>query len=67
MERFIRQENPKHLRELLARTTDKTECQRIVKLIEEEEANERATGAEAPTAPTSQSQKLICIKLRCQE
>jgi hypothetical protein len=34
MERFIHQENLKHFRELLARTTDEAECQRIVKLIE---------------------------------
>ena len=43
MERFIHQENLKHLRELLTRATDETECQRIVKLIEEEEAKERTS------------------------
>jgi len=42
MERFIHQENLKHLRELLTRTTDDAECQRIVKLIEEEERKEQA-------------------------
>jgi K+/H+ antiporter YhaU regulatory subunit KhtT len=31
-------ENLKRLRELLTRTNDEAECQRIVKLIEEEEA-----------------------------
>jgi hypothetical protein len=35
---FVREQNLRHLRALLARTTDKTECRRIVDLIEEEEA-----------------------------
>jgi hypothetical protein len=38
MDRFIQQENLKHLGALLARTTDEAERQRIVRLIEEEEA-----------------------------
>ncbi len=37
-EHFVHKENLKHLRELLRRTTDEAECQRIMKLIEEEEA-----------------------------
>jgi hypothetical protein len=36
--RFIQRENLKHLRALLARTSDETECQRIVRMIEAEEA-----------------------------
>lgn len=39
MDRFVHDQNMKHLREVLARTTDKAERRRIVKLIEEEEAN----------------------------
>jgi hypothetical protein len=42
MDRFIRQANLKHLRELLMRTNDEAECRRIVKLIEEEEAKKPA-------------------------
>ena len=38
MDRFIQHENLKHLRALLTRTADEAECQRIVRLIEEEEA-----------------------------
>ena len=37
MDRFVHDQNRKHLREVLARTTDKAERRRIVKLIEEEE------------------------------
>ena len=43
MRRFIHEENLRHLRELLARTTSETQCQRIVNLIEEEEVNYRAS------------------------
>jgi hypothetical protein len=39
-EHFVHSENLKHLRKLLARTTDEAESQRIVKLIEEEEAKQ---------------------------
>ena len=39
MNRFVHEQNLSHLRALLARTTDEAECQRIVGLIEEEEAN----------------------------
>jgi hypothetical protein len=38
LDRFIYDENLKHLRNLLMRTTDDAECMRIVSLIEEEEA-----------------------------
>ena len=37
MKRFIQRENLRMLREQLARTTDEAKCQRIVRLIEEEE------------------------------
>lgn len=40
MDRFIQHENLKHLRALLARTTDEAERQRIVRLIEEEEGKD---------------------------
>ena len=43
MRRFIHEENLRHLRELLARTTSETQCKRIVHLIEEEELNYRAS------------------------
>lgn len=36
MDKFIQRENQKHLRAVLARTDDKEECQRIVKMIDEE-------------------------------
>ena len=36
--KLAKSENLKRLRELLARTTDETECQQIVNLIEEKEA-----------------------------
>ena len=38
MDRFIHRENLKHLRALLAQTTEDAECRQIMKLIEEEEA-----------------------------
>jgi hypothetical protein len=37
MDRFVREQNLRHLREVLARTIDEAECRRIVKLIEREE------------------------------
>jgi hypothetical protein len=36
--RFVHEANLRHLRAVLARTTDEAECQRIVSLIEEEKA-----------------------------
>ncbi len=38
MSKTAKGENVKRLRELLARTNDEAECQRIVRLIEEKEA-----------------------------
>jgi hypothetical protein len=38
MNKFSNRENLKRLRELLTRTTDEAECQRIVKSIEDYEA-----------------------------
>ena len=38
MNRFVHEQNLRHLRTTLARTTDEAECRRIVALIEEEEA-----------------------------
>ena len=38
MNKFTQRENLKRLRERLMHTTAKAECQRIVQLIEEEEA-----------------------------
>jgi hypothetical protein len=38
MNKFAKIENLKRLRELLTRTTDDAECQRIVDLIEKNEA-----------------------------
>ena len=35
MNRFVRDENLRHLRAVLARTIDEVECRRIVALIEE--------------------------------
>ena len=37
MNHFVHEQNLKHLRNVLARTSDEAECQRIVRLIEEEE------------------------------
>ena len=38
LNRFVHEQNLRHLREILTRTSDDAECQRIVRLIEEEEA-----------------------------
>ena len=40
MNRFVHEQNLKHLREVLTRTTDEGECRRIMELIEEEEEEE---------------------------
>ena len=37
MDRFVHEQNLRHLREVLARTADEAECRRIVELIEREE------------------------------
>ena len=42
--RFIQRRNLELLRARLTRTNDKAECQRIVKLIEEEELKDLASG-----------------------
>ena len=42
--RFIQRRNLELLRARLTRTKDKAECQRIVKLIEEEELKDLASG-----------------------
>jgi hypothetical protein len=39
---YAHRENLKHLREVLARTSDKRKCQQIVRMIEEEEIKHRA-------------------------
>jgi hypothetical protein len=46
MNRFVHEQNLRHLREVLARTTDEAECRRIVKLIEcaEEEDAKKPDG-----------------------
>ena len=39
MHRFVHRENIKHYKELLERTTDEAERQRVIKLLAEEEAH----------------------------
>lgn len=41
MNRFVHEQNMRHLRALLARTTDEADRQRIIGLIEEEEQRPR--------------------------
>jgi hypothetical protein len=50
--RFVRRENVKHYRHLLAQTTDEAERQRIMKLLAEEEKKQRDAddNAEKPVA-----------------
>jgi hypothetical protein len=38
MDRFVHEQNLRHLRATLSRTSDEEECRRIVALIEEEDA-----------------------------
>lgn len=38
---FVHEQNLRHLREVLARTTDEAECRRIAELIEQEEEDEK--------------------------
>ena len=45
-ERFIHLRNLELLRAQLMRTTDEAKCQRIVRLIEDEELRYRASGAD---------------------
>jgi hypothetical protein len=42
--RFVRRENVKHYKELLARTSDPAERQRIEKLLAEEQQKQAAAG-----------------------
>ncbi len=42
--RFVRRENVKHYRHLLASVTDEAERQKIRKLLAEEQAKQRAAG-----------------------
>jgi hypothetical protein len=42
--RFVRRENVKHFKELLDRTTDPAERQRIEKLLAEEQQKQAAAG-----------------------
>jgi hypothetical protein len=44
MDRFIRRENIKHYQELLKRTKDEAERQRILKLLAEEREKQKAAG-----------------------
>ena len=57
MDRFIRHENIKHYRELLARTTDRAERERVEKLLTEEEAKDRPDPIPAKDGPASHSQR----------
>jgi hypothetical protein len=54
MNRFVHEQNLKHLREVLARTTNDSECRRIVELIEEEE-NERPKNRDGNQLPKVRS------------
>jgi hypothetical protein len=49
MQRFIHLENIRHYKQLLERTTDEAERARILKLMAEEEAKERAPEQTAKT------------------
>jgi len=46
MERFVRRENIKHLREILERTTDETQRRRIQKMLDEELQTQKEAGDE---------------------
>jgi hypothetical protein len=48
MERFVRRENIKHLREMLERTADEIERRRIQKLLDEELQKQTGIGDEPP-------------------
>jgi hypothetical protein len=45
MDRFVHEQNLRHLREVLERTTDEADCRRIVELIEREEEDWRKLGS----------------------
>lgn len=44
MEKFVRRQNVDHFLQLLAATTDESERQRIMKLLEEERQKQRDAG-----------------------
>jgi len=51
MERFVRRENIKHLREMLERTTEKGQRRQLQKLLDEELQKQKDAGDEpAPKA-----------------
>jgi hypothetical protein len=54
MHRFVHEQNLKHLREVLARTSNDSECRRIAELIEEEE-NERPKSPDGNQFPKIRS------------
>jgi len=47
MERFVRRENIKHLREMLERTTDESQRHQLQKLLDEELQKQKDAGDEA--------------------
>jgi hypothetical protein len=52
MERFVRRENIKHLREMLERTTDERQRRQLQKLLDEELQKQKDAGDE----PTQKAQ-----------
>ena len=56
MDRFIKRENIKHYRELLGRTTDAFERERIMKLLAEEESRQQPGEPPASGVRTSNRQ-----------
>jgi hypothetical protein len=44
MDRFVRRENVRHYRELLKTAKDEAECQRILKLLAEEQQKQKEAG-----------------------
>jgi hypothetical protein len=51
MNRFVHEQNLKHLREVLARTSNDSECRRIAELIEEEENGRRPKSPDGNQLP----------------
>jgi hypothetical protein len=50
MEQFVRRENIKHYREMLARTTDESDRRRLQKLLDEELQKQKPAGDTEPPA-----------------
>jgi len=50
MERFVRRENVKHLRELLERSTDEAQRRAIQRLLDEELKKQQEAGDDKPPA-----------------